>query len=216
MWEHFPCHYCPTTGIVLFNSNHRWWVAYKGDLTDIKRRWAEYNFELTVSSCTLWLCQSWSWWGRCSLQPFLPATQKIFFCALKQTDDSKPLPDNDTCRWIAAGHFFYFVPLRDEIIMPVNQTHQLCMSVSESDGPLVTPCHSGKQWQESVPAATSRETAVTQCDSSGASVPHSASVTRVQCINAVERLICLFCIFCKTTFLSILSFEILQRIFFFL
>ena len=99
MWEHFPCHYCPTTGIVLFNSNHRWWVAYKGDLTDIKRRWAEYNFELTVSSCTLWLCQSWSWWGRCSLQPFLPATQKIFFLRVK------------TNRWLQTTSWQWHLPL---------------------------------------------------------------------------------------------------------
>jgi len=38
--------------------------------------WDEPKKEpLTVSSCTRWLCRSWSWRGRCSLRPSPPATR---------------------------------------------------------------------------------------------------------------------------------------------
>lgn len=43
--------------------------------------WGRYRIwlrgGLTVSSCTLWLCRSWSWRGQCSPRLFLPATHRL-------------------------------------------------------------------------------------------------------------------------------------------
>lgn len=61
--------------------------------------------------------------------------------------------------------------------MPVNQTRQLRMPVSESDRPLVTPSHSGN----TVTLLAGRETAVAETSMTHVQPPvhHSASVLNV-------------------------------------
>lgn len=84
---------------------------YSAPLIDPIETNQKANSELTISSCTLWLCQSWSWWGQCSLQLFLPATEEDWTTGsvktnrrLQRTSWHRHLPLK-----IAVGYFFCFL-----------------------------------------------------------------------------------------------------------
>lgn len=71
--------------------------------------------ELTVSSCTRWLCRSWSCWGRCNPRPSLPVTHGLNKNECGQKKKKKdfsyisPLPANDTYWWWTISYRFKFL-----------------------------------------------------------------------------------------------------------
>lgn len=65
--------------------------------------------ELTVFSCTRWLCRSWSWRGWCSPRLFLPVTKTQRESRSVKTKPATSLPDSDTLHISHCRRFFCFL-----------------------------------------------------------------------------------------------------------
>lgn len=156
--------------------------------SEINQNRIELSYELTFFSCTLWLCQSWSWWGQCSPRLSPPATHRSNDRVLNNTISNHFLTMTPAVMLQNSTSSIFLPPCDGdihptEVMIPVNQTCQLRMLVTEAwqaiSNTVAFRKHSKSAWQF-LQWQVGRETAVAETSMTHLQppMPHTASVAQ--------------------------------------